>query len=90
MMDHSQTIGIPDELVIQCGLPLGSGKGLFEAPSFTCKHCQSVVVMNPNRQRERAYCRGCDHLLCDACGAERALTGQCKTFDQKIDEFLNT
>ena len=88
MLDHRGGMAVPDELVIAQGLPAGAGRGLFEAPTYTCKHCQRVVVMNPNRTRERAYCRGCDHLICDDCGAEKARTLQCKTFDQKVDEYL--
>lgn len=88
MMDHRESPGVPDELVVKSELPAGAGKGLFEAPSYTCKHCQRIVVMNPKRNRERAYCRGCDHLICDDCGAERARTGLCRTFDQVVDEML--
>jgi hypothetical protein len=90
MLDHTNNQGIPDELVVASGLPLGAGKGLFEAPTFTCHHCQTIVIINPNRTRERAYCRGCDHLLCDACGAERARTGKCRPFNQVIDEYLTS
>ena len=88
MMDNRVNSGIPDELVVKQGLPAGAGKGLFEAPTYTCSHCQAVVVLNPNRQRERAYCRGCDHYICDACGVERAQSMTCKTFKQKIDEAM--
>jgi hypothetical protein len=89
MIDHSQTMGVPDEVVVSQGLPAGAGKGLFEAPTFTCSHCQTIVIINPNRTRERAYCRGCDHLLCDPCGAERAKTFKCRTYNQLVDEYLN-
>jgi hypothetical protein len=89
MMDHRQGNPAPDELVIASGLPAGAGTGLFEAPTFTCSHCGSVVIMNPNRQRERTYCRGCDHLLCDACGAARAAGAKCKTLKQVIDELMS-
>jgi hypothetical protein len=88
IMDHSQTEGVPDEVVVRLGLPAGAGKGVFETATFTCSHCQTVVIINPDRKRQRAYCRGCNHLLCDPCGAERALTGVCRTFEQKIDLFL--
>jgi hypothetical protein len=88
MLDHSQTSSVPDELVIAAGLPAGAGKGLFEAATYTCSHCQAVVVINPKRNRERAYCRGCDHYICDGCGAIRAQTGVCKTFRQVVDEIL--
>lgn len=54
--------------------PLAHGT-LFEAPTYTCSHCQRVVVVNPNRTRERGYCRKCDRLVCDACEAGRAASG---------------
>lgn len=87
-LDHSQTQGIPDATVMALGLPPGAGQGLFEAPTYTCSHCQFVVVLNPKRNRDRAYCRGCDHLICDACGVVRAKTFACKTFKQVVDEIL--
>jgi hypothetical protein len=90
MMDHRHANPVPDQLVVANGLPTGAGRGLFESASFTCKHCQTIVILNPDRSRERAYCRGCDHLICDPCAAEKAITGVCKTFDQRADEFLNT
>jgi hypothetical protein len=88
MLDHRHADPVPDPDVHRAGLPPGAGRGLFEAPTFTCSHCQRVVVMNPDRKRERAYCRGCDHLLCDDCGAIRAKTGVCKTWKQVIDELM--
>ena len=88
MLDHSQTQGLSDAAVAEAGLPLGAGRGLFEAPTYTCSHCQTVVVLNPKRNRERAFCRGCDHHICDNCGTIRAMTGKCKTFKQIIDEAM--
>lgn len=67
-----------------------SGHGLQESKTFTCNHCNRVVIMNAERTRERGYCRGCDRYLCDECGTVRAITGQCKTFNQVIDEVLAT
>lgn len=88
LLDHRASEGVPDALVTAAGLPIGAGRGLFEAPSYTCSHCQTVVILNPDRQRERAYCRGCDHYICDGCGVERASTLTCRTFKQKVDELL--
>lgn len=88
LLDHTQAEGMPDELVIAAGLPPGAGRGLFEAPTYTCSHCNAIVVLNPNRQRERVYCRGCDHNICDGCGVIRAQTLQCRTFKQVVDEIL--
>lgn len=59
-----------------------------EFNTYTCTHCCTVVVMNPDRRRERYKCRGCDHLICDNCGAARAAGAACKTFKQLVDEVL--
>lgn len=44
----------------------------YESATITCSHCQTVVVLNPLRTRERGYCRRCDHYVCDnpACNVE--------------------
>lgn len=33
--------------------------------TYTCGHCSSVVVMRPDRTRERVRCQTCDKLLCE-------------------------
>lgn len=87
LIDSRNTPGLTEEIVkgIDADLPAHAGRGMFEAPTYTCSHCCAVVVLNPRRTRERAYCSGCDHYLCDACGAAKAMTG-CKTFRQIIEE----
>lgn len=65
-----------------------SGGKHVEMATYTCKHCQRVVIMNPERVRERAYCRGCSHVICDGCAAIKAVTLRCVTFEQVIDEML--
>ena len=59
---------------------------LFESATLTCSHCQRVVVLNPDRSRERGYCTKCDNYLCDQCALVRAQTGDCKTFGEIMDE----
>lgn len=90
MIDHRATEPVSDEVMMAHGLPVGAGKGLFETPTYTCSHCQYVVVMNPLRTREREYCRGCDSYICDGCGELKKNGAPCKTYAQKIDEFLNS
>jgi hypothetical protein len=80
---------VPEEMLGASNMPIGAGKGLFEAPTYTCSHCQYVVVMNPQRTREREYCRGCDSYICDGCGLLKKQGTPCKTFAQIIDEHLN-
>ncbi len=65
---------------------LGTLIGLFEAPTYTCSHCQRVVILNPSRTRERGYCPKCDHYVCDACNLDRVTTGVCKTFKEFVAE----
>lgn len=63
-----------------------AGGAKEEFPIATCSHCQRGVIINPGRIRDRAYCPKCDHYVCDECEAVRAQTGECKTFNQIIDE----
>lgn len=65
-----------------------AGQRMVEADTYTCTHCQRVVVMNPDRKRPRYKCRGCNHLICDGCAAIREAGAPCKTFAQLVDETL--
>lgn len=87
LIDHRCSPGISDQMVRAAQLPVGAGKGLFEAPTYTCSHCQHVVALNPARNRERAWCRYCDHYICDNCGAILARTRECKTYTQFLEEI---
>jgi len=91
-MDNRESPGVSDEQLRAVGppLPIGAGRGMFEAPTVTCSHCQVVVVINPLRNRDRAYCAKCDHYICDTCGGVAAKTGICRSFKQIIDEVLET
>ena len=80
MLDHRDSPGLPTEL------PPGMGCGLFEAPTVTCSHCQVVVIVNPLRNRDRAYCQKCDHYICDVCGKALQVTGICRPFKQVIED----
>jgi hypothetical protein len=86
MLDHSNSPGLPDEIVANMGLPLTAGRAMFEAPTYTCNHCCRVVFMNPLRTRDREYCIKCNHYVCDNCGAIKAATGECRTVNQIIEE----
>jgi len=89
-------------LIITDGLPRGLGylsidnrnveapvkNRLFEADTYTCTHCEVVVIMNPERKRPRYKCRGCNHHICDNCAAIREAGTPCKTYRQVITEAL--
>lgn len=59
---------------------------MFESATYTCSHCHFVVIINPLRNRERAYCSNCDRYICDACGAAKAITGECRNMERLIEE----
>lgn len=87
-MDHRESPGVPDAIGVPAGMPVGAGHGLYECPTFTCQHCDAVVLVNPKRNRERAWCKHCDHYMCDACGVILAYTGECRNAHRRIAEYL--
>ena len=87
LIDNRNSPGVPAEQMRTTGLPSDAGRGLFESATVTCSHCHRIVVLNPDRTRERAYCSQCDYYLCDACGAARAHTGDCRPLNQWFDEM---
>jgi hypothetical protein len=66
-----------------------SGQGLIEAQTYTCSHCEAIVVKHPLRTRERHMCRKCDRHICDNCAAVMARTLECRPMAKIIDEVLN-
>lgn len=86
LIDHSNSPGISDDVARKAGYPVGAGHGMFEAPTITCSHCQTVLIVNPLRTRDRGYCGKCDHYVCDGCGAALKAGGECKTIGQLMDE----
>ena len=89
LIDHRHADPVPDTIMVAYGLPMGAGRGLFESATYTCSHCQRIVVLSPTRTRERTFCRGCNHLICDECAVVKARTLTCKTYKQVEDEILN-
>ncbi len=73
-----------DQRAVDAPLPAGVPK-YFECDTYTCSHCQVVVLMNPERARERYKCAGCNHHICDNCAADSAAGIPCKTFAQKVE-----
>jgi hypothetical protein len=72
------------------GIPVSHGRPLFESATYTCRHCERVVVMEMTRTRPRYKCFGCSHLICDPCAAEKISVygGRCVTYAQKLDQIL--
>lgn len=88
LIDHRNSPGVPDEVVMREGLPAGAGQRVFESATFTCSHCEAIVIMNPDRSRERGYCRKCDHYVCDRCETERVKTGVCYPYKARIADLI--
>jgi len=64
-----------------------SGGGMLECATTTCSHCQRIVVLNPDRTRERGYCRKCDHYICDECVGIMHLSLTCVPIAKVFDQF---
>jgi hypothetical protein len=80
-------LGVPAELLISVGLAPELGRGRHELATFTCSHCCQQLIVNPWRTRERAWCRSCDHYICDNCKADQvAKGGACKPMRFVIEE----
>lgn len=88
LLDHSASPGVPDELLVAQGLPPGVGQERFESATFTCSHCQVIVILNPDRSRSRGFCRKCEHYVCDHCEAQRVATGECYPFIARASDLL--
>jgi hypothetical protein len=88
MLIQTQPVGLGYLQLDNRNAPVPGLPAMFEADTYTCTHCCRVVVMNPERKRERYKCRGCDHHICDPCAAHRAAGGGCKTFKQLADEIM--
>lgn len=90
-MDNRCNPGVPDEVIVAQGLPVGAGRGLFEEACYTCGHCQFQVVKNRERTRLRGYCKKCSHVICDGCDHKYVSSGhECKPWQQIIDEHLES
>lgn len=58
----------------------------MEGATMTCPHCSTQMIRNPERVRERAYCRACDRDICDNCALIMKMTGSHKSLKQFMDE----
>jgi hypothetical protein len=73
-VDHRASPGLPEGVARRLGYdPKQTGPGkLFEAATLMCEHCHGIVITNPLRDRERAFCRQCGGAyICDLCDDER-------------------
>ena len=69
-IDHRNSPGMPQEYCERFGLPVGKGS-MVEMDVLQCGHCTQLLLRNPWRNRERAWCMFCDSYLCDSCDGIR-------------------
>lgn len=89
LVDHRDSPGMTEEQTHRAGMPVGAGHGVFEAATYTCPHCSTVVIINPLRTRKREWCWSCDKYICDKCAATMAAIGKCVSMDRLADEIQN-
>lgn len=90
MLDNRESPGFTyaeHPAAYHAGIPVGPG-AFFEGSTLKCRCCDRIVVLNPDRIRERGHCRECDGFLCDPCAVNLHLTGNCNCIDKLLDKAL--
>ncbi len=86
-IDHRNSPGIPDEMAPQIeamgGVPV-PGNVLAELDTYTCAHCNAIVLKRPERTRPREVCRKCMRVVCDGPCAL-----WCEPFEKLADALLD-
>lgn len=85
IIDSSNSPGIPPKLAAEWsarGIAVAGPGQTVEMDSWTCNHCNAVVLKNPARQRPREVCRQCMRVVCDRC------VGVCQPFDMIAERVL--
>ena len=87
---HGPGIDPHPDLVAKFGEAPVVGPGqVYECATQTCSHCGQVLILNPLRTRQRAYCGKCDRYLCDRCGLTNWITGRCEPLTALLDRLQN-
>ena len=89
-IDHRESPGLTNTEIRNFGshLPPDMGRMNFETAVVKCWHCQTMIMLNPLRERHRHFCHGCDRYICNQCYAAYKATGVCKPFTKVIEEIL--
>ena len=84
LIDHSASPGLTPEQAAGFSVAVAGGE-VYESAINTCAHCQAMVVINPQRTRDRGYCAKCDKYLCDECGYRLHVTLTCDSVARRLD-----
>jgi hypothetical protein len=99
LIDHRDSPGTTVENCLATGIdpsasPLVPKGQMLETPTFSCKHCQRIVILDMHRRylvsgKPVAYCPHCDHNVCDNPGCRLMASGLVphKTMQQVFDEL---
>lgn len=95
IIDHRSSPGLTQADLDSAGIKgpvVGEGK-LLEAASLTCRHCGTIVILNPERFRERGHCFKCSTdpakgYLCDNCTLTYAADKICRSRARTADHIL--
>lgn len=88
LIDHRASPGVSKELIEKSGKEcpvVGEGE-VYESSTITCSHCHAGVILRPDRTRERHYCTGCDHYICDVCAEIRKNDFECRSLRAFMEE----
>ena len=85
--EHGPSFG--EETARRFNLVQAPSGGTLEIATYTCHHCQRVVVLNKARLESREWCWNCDHYICSQCGLNRRLGVGCQPM-KKIMEAVQT
>lgn len=83
LIDHRNAPGVTPARGVDA--PAVAAGATFESATITCSHCHRIVILNPDRSRERHHCFKCDHYICDTCAAARKGVDECTTLHQVFD-----
>lgn len=87
-VDHTFSPGLPADFFEKIGLDapaVGEGKRMTMA-TLTCAHCGTPYIKNPDRVRDRPWCRNCDDYICDNCGLLMKLGHSCTPHSKTLDQ----
>ncbi len=89
-IDHRESPGFTPEQAKEArwGKTMPVGSKQFKLVTYKCCGCEAMIVVRPERTRERTWCRACDAFMCDGCAWALKITGNHKPMQQIIDEFM--
>ena len=91
LVDHRDSPGISAEEAAKVRSDLVAPGGTrLETSTYKCCGCDKQVILNPDRARNREYCRECFSYMCDTCGLLRKLTGLHRPMKRFIAEYLDS